>query len=71
MSFQKCPVCEGCGFVGIGFPTGKPCDVCHGQKIIDTQTGQPPYKISTTTGTSPQFNNLEEYAKIVVDGELE
>lgn len=50
MSWQKCPICDGAGHVGIGFPTGAICSVCQGQKIIHSVTGQVPYKIVTTTG---------------------
>jgi hypothetical protein len=53
MSFQRCPVCDGAGYVGIGFPTGEVCSVCRGQKIINEQTGVPPYETFTTTGTGP------------------
>lgn len=52
MAFQKCPACDGAGHTGVGFPTGTPCDVCRGQKIIDEATGQPPMKVVTTTGTT-------------------
>lgn len=53
MSFQKCPTCDGCGYIGVGFPTGTPCPTCGGHRIIHEQTGQPPatkktYATSTT-----------------------
>lgn len=51
MAWQKCPVCEGAGCTGIGFPYGATCSVCKGQKIISDITGTPPYEIVTTTGT--------------------
>ena len=46
MSYQKCPNCDGCGYVGMGFPVAEECSVCDGWKIISEQTGFPPrYKI--------------------------
>lgn len=35
--YQKCPVCDGKGFVwntGVSSSVSSPCDVCHGAKII-------------------------------------
>lgn len=49
MSFQKCPACDGAGWTRIGFPIGDTCSVCRGQKIINNQTGTPPYEVITTT----------------------
>ena len=62
MGFQKCPVCDGAGHVGIGFPYGQTCSVCQGQKIINDQTGTPPYEIVTTSGTNAIIN-LKPYIK--------
>ena len=44
MSWQKCPVCEGAGYVWapISTHTTMRCDVCGGAKIISTRTGKPP-----------------------------
>ena len=43
--FQQCPACNGTGYdpnitgaVNIAYN----CTVCHGKRIIDTQTGEPP-----------------------------
>jgi len=53
MSYQKCPLCNGCGSTGIGFPTGEPCKVCGGTGIISEQTGKPPeYKYKTQSNTN-------------------
>ena len=52
MSYQKCPVCDGLGSTGIGFPTGEICRVCGGQGIISEVTGKPPEnKLRYSTGT--------------------
>jgi DnaJ-class molecular chaperone len=42
--WQKCPICEGTGYV---YPKGSVtlspdlCDVCDGQKVLDSWTGLP------------------------------
>lgn len=39
--YQKCPICNGEGFVNsYGMPIK--CSTCNGLKIIDTITGRPP-----------------------------
>lgn len=49
MTWQRCPICEGTGQVWpfVGMPVG--CDVCHGQKIIDSVTGKPPKCVHRST----------------------
>jgi len=42
MSWQKCPICNGCGYTGVGFPVGEICTVCRGMKIISDLSGLPP-----------------------------
>jgi len=51
MSFQKCPVCNGSGHVGFGFPTGNICVVFDGAGIINEQTGLPPHQEIVHTST--------------------
>jgi DnaJ-class molecular chaperone len=60
MSYQKCPLCNGCGSTGIGFPTGEPCKVCGGTGIISEQTGKPPeYKYKTQSDTTEHCDTTE------------
>jgi|GEM_PF-4393854 hypothetical protein len=43
-NWELCPKCNGEGtitFLGIGYLNCK-CDVCNGQKIINSLTGKPP-----------------------------
>lgn len=45
MSWQKCPSCEGKGFVPdemLLISSSHPCTVCKGAKIISELTGEPP-----------------------------
>ena len=57
MAWQSCPVCQGCGTIGIGYSLGSVCSVCMGQKIINEETGQPPYTLTVTTGTEITLSN--------------
>lgn len=38
--WQKCPICNGNGFVEVG----KTCPTCKGERIINKLTGKPPVK---------------------------
>jgi len=45
--YQTCPICKGSGQisdVGTSSSCYKVCDVCLGEKIINTETGLPPSK---------------------------
>lgn len=44
MAFQKCPACNGRGWVEISVR----CSVCKGEKIINTITGKPPSSITNS-----------------------
>ena len=50
MSFQRCPVCDGAGFV-MGMGGQLECSTCHGHKIIDEATGCPPTGPNSVTST--------------------
>jgi hypothetical protein len=68
MAFQKCPVCDGSGTIGIGFPSGQTCSVCAGFRIIDEFTGLPPaHRILTTAGTGVNLDYLKEQIKLSPD----
>lgn len=47
VGWQKCPVCEGSGYVFPIITTGsgmEHCTICNAEKIINTETGLPPSK---------------------------
>lgn len=46
MSWQKCPICEGTGYMG-SFLKRK-CVTCQGKLIINAETGHPPKDIVKT-----------------------
>lgn len=42
MGFQKCPICNGTGYVQYSGCGNVKCTVCNGEKIINEFTGKPP-----------------------------
>jgi len=55
MSFQKCPVCSGSGYVFDGLIAVR-CKVCNGTGIINEETGQPPIGNPVSTPNTGDFN---------------
>lgn len=61
MPWQKCPICNGSGTLGAGFPSGGTCDVCLGHKIIDELSGRPPQKLLEITKLTHKLQCEHQY----------
>lgn len=57
MPFQKCPVCNGLGILGV---YGHSCPTCLGARIIDEMTGLPPTGQISKTTTSTELSITTE-----------
>lgn len=55
MGFQKCPICDGTGYVQYSGCGDVKCTVCNGEKIISELTGRPP---GTPTPTPAEPKNV-------------
>lgn len=69
MTFQRCPICEGKGYVpNQDVLSGKSlegcwrvkCDTCAGKKIIHCETGRPPGEKPKVTFVGPKAAEIKE-----------
>lgn len=63
MSFQKCPICNGTGIEplsGTSADTQAKCLLCDGNRVIHTETGLPPNKISVEKFVKELPKNLKD-----------
>lgn len=65
MSYQKCPVCNGSGYLIDAYATPK-CHVCRGWGIISEVTGMPPNGVKNTVETvANMIVNTEDFGDAV------
>lgn len=56
--YQKCPLCEGSGKAKNQVSL---CEVCKGERIIDTVTGLPPSKSDATKVDADKITDFREF----------